>query len=216
MLFSCITAHDTEVSLERWSIGGKSESFLFCMCNVWFCPFSRIHRHYLIITPSMWLTYCLCVSLQRTECLFSLEAFSSEQKRRVVQCLRDNIDQQLALRDRIGPDQVLNQTQTHSLAKTPTWVSLLTTACLHFLSSNGVLSLRRSRALCTGLAYAKWPWISILSLAFSIMSAWNICFCNVKYSVWNGIFNKKKEDGTSFYPLGTDWFEKSLWLQGRN
>uniref|UniRef100_A0A671SKP2 Regulator of G protein signaling 3b n=1 Tax=Sinocyclocheilus anshuiensis TaxID=1608454 RepID=A0A671SKP2_9TELE len=51
----------------------------------------------------------------RTECLFSLEAFSSEQKRRVVQCLRDNIDKQLTLRDRIGPDQVLNQTQAHSL-----------------------------------------------------------------------------------------------------
>uniref|UniRef100_A0A671KDV0 Regulator of G-protein signaling 3-like n=1 Tax=Sinocyclocheilus anshuiensis TaxID=1608454 RepID=A0A671KDV0_9TELE len=84
------------------------------------------------------LTLCrrLCIMFFKTECLFSLEAFSSEQKRRVVQCLRDNIDKQLALRDRIDPDQVLKQTQAHSLAKTPTWVSLLTTASCLLTSSS--------------------------------------------------------------------------------
>ena len=35
-----------------------------------------------------------------------MEAFSAEQKRRVYQCLRDNINKQLALRERMGPDQV--------------------------------------------------------------------------------------------------------------
>ncbi|KAI4892642.1 hypothetical protein NFI96_021631 [Prochilodus magdalenae] len=49
--------------------------------------------------------YVMCE--RRTECLFSLEAFSAEQKRRVYQCLRDNINKQLSLRERMAPDQML-------------------------------------------------------------------------------------------------------------
>ncbi|KTF96058.1 hypothetical protein cypCar_00032143, partial [Cyprinus carpio] len=74
-------------------------------CNVLQSPL-YLHEIQLQDVPADKLRLYISYWIERTECLFSLEAFSSEQKRRVVQCLRDNIDKQLALRDRIGPDQL--------------------------------------------------------------------------------------------------------------
>ncbi|XP_068077654.2 regulator of G-protein signaling 3 isoform X1 [Danio rerio] len=75
-------------------------------CNVLQSPL-YLHQIQLQDVPADKLRLYISYWIERTECLFSLEAFSSEQKRRVVQCLRDNIDKQLALRERIGPDQML-------------------------------------------------------------------------------------------------------------
>ncbi|XP_026068071.1 regulator of G-protein signaling 3 isoform X2 [Carassius auratus] len=75
-------------------------------CNVLQSPL-YLHEIQLQDVPADKLRLYISYWIERTECLFSLEAFSSEQKRRVVQCLRDNIDKQLALRDRMGPDQML-------------------------------------------------------------------------------------------------------------
>ncbi|XP_028852576.1 regulator of G-protein signaling 3 isoform X2 [Denticeps clupeoides] len=44
---------------------------------------------------------------EKSECLFSLEAFSAEQKRRVLQCLRENIEKQLQQRERLGLHQMV-------------------------------------------------------------------------------------------------------------
>ncbi|XP_051551023.1 regulator of G-protein signaling 3-like isoform X2 [Myxocyprinus asiaticus] len=75
-------------------------------CNVLQSPL-YLHQIDLQDVPADKLRLYISYWIERTECLFSLEAFSAEQKRRVVQCLRDNIDKQIALRDRIGPDQML-------------------------------------------------------------------------------------------------------------
>ncbi|XP_052413284.1 regulator of G-protein signaling 3 isoform X2 [Carassius gibelio] len=75
-------------------------------CNVLQSPL-YLHEIQLQDVPADKLRLYISYWIERTKCLFSLEAFSSEQKRRVVQCLRDNIDKQLALRDRMGPDQML-------------------------------------------------------------------------------------------------------------
>ncbi|KAK2911626.1 hypothetical protein Q8A67_003759 [Cirrhinus molitorella] len=75
-------------------------------CNVLQSPL-YLHEIQLQDVPADKLRLYISYWIERTECLFSLEAFSSEQKRRVVQCLRDNIDKHLALRDRTGPDQML-------------------------------------------------------------------------------------------------------------
>ncbi|XP_056602025.1 regulator of G-protein signaling 3-like isoform X2 [Triplophysa dalaica] len=75
-------------------------------CNVLQSPL-YLHQIHLQDVPADKLRLYVSYWIERTECLFSLEAFSAEQKRRVVQCLRDNIDKQLTLRDRIGPDQML-------------------------------------------------------------------------------------------------------------
>ncbi|XP_065140361.1 regulator of G-protein signaling 3 isoform X1 [Paramisgurnus dabryanus] len=75
-------------------------------CNVLQSPL-YLHQIQLQDVPADKLRLYISYWIERTECLFSLEAFSAEQKRRVVQCLRDNIDKQLALRDRLGPDQML-------------------------------------------------------------------------------------------------------------
>lgn len=45
----------------------------------------------------------LALSLQKCDCLLSLEAYSADQKRRVCQCLKDNIDKQLQLHRREPP-----------------------------------------------------------------------------------------------------------------
>uniref|UniRef100_A0A8C1N658 Regulator of G protein signaling 3b n=1 Tax=Cyprinus carpio TaxID=7962 RepID=A0A8C1N658_CYPCA len=84
-------------------------------CNVLQSPL-YLHEIQLQDVPADKLRLYISYWIERTECLFSLEAFSSEQKRRVVQCLRDNIDKQLALRDRIGPDQMLEPKAAEQVA----------------------------------------------------------------------------------------------------
>ncbi|XP_036454495.1 regulator of G-protein signaling 3-like isoform X2 [Colossoma macropomum] len=75
-------------------------------CNVLQSPL-YLHQIQLQDVPADKLRLYVSYRVERTECLFSLEAFSAEQKRRVYQCLRDNINKQLALRERMGPDQML-------------------------------------------------------------------------------------------------------------
>ncbi|TRY99072.1 hypothetical protein DNTS_021175 [Danionella cerebrum] len=75
-------------------------------CNVLQSPL-YLYQIQLQDVPADKLRLYISYWIERTECLFSLEAFSLEQKRRVVQCLRENIDKQLVLRDRVGPDQML-------------------------------------------------------------------------------------------------------------
>ncbi|XP_072520527.1 regulator of G-protein signaling 3 isoform X2 [Salminus brasiliensis] len=75
-------------------------------CNVLQSPL-YLHQIQLQDVPADKLRLYISYRVERTECLFSLEAFSAEQKRRVYQCLRDNINKQLTLRERTGPDQML-------------------------------------------------------------------------------------------------------------
>ncbi|XP_026795916.3 regulator of G-protein signaling 3 isoform X1 [Pangasianodon hypophthalmus] len=75
-------------------------------CNVLQSPL-YLHQIQLQDVPADKLRLYISYRVERTECLFSLEAFSAEQKRRVYQCLRDNINKQLTLRERMGPDQML-------------------------------------------------------------------------------------------------------------
>ncbi|XP_026858843.2 regulator of G-protein signaling 3-like isoform X3 [Electrophorus electricus] len=75
-------------------------------CNVLQSPL-YLHQIQLQDVPADKLRLYVSYRVERTECLFSLEAFSTEQKRRVYQCLRDNINKQLALRERMCPDQML-------------------------------------------------------------------------------------------------------------
>ncbi|XP_076854280.1 regulator of G-protein signaling 3 isoform X1 [Brachyhypopomus gauderio] len=75
-------------------------------CNVLQSPL-YLHQIQLQDVPADKLRLYISYRVERTECLFSLEAFSVEQKRRVYQCLRDNINKQLALQQRMHPDQML-------------------------------------------------------------------------------------------------------------
>ncbi|XP_066510398.1 regulator of G-protein signaling 3-like [Hoplias malabaricus] len=75
-------------------------------CNVLQSPL-YLHQIQLQDVPADKLRLYISYRVERTECLFSLEAFSAEQKRRVYQCLRENINKQLALRERMGADQML-------------------------------------------------------------------------------------------------------------
>ncbi|KAF5904807.1 regulator of G-protein signaling 3-like isoform X1, partial [Clarias magur] len=75
-------------------------------CNVLQSPL-YLHQIQLQDVPADKLRLYISYRIERTECLFSLEAFSAEQKRRVYQCLRDNMNKQLTLRERMGPDQML-------------------------------------------------------------------------------------------------------------
>ncbi|XP_017307994.1 regulator of G-protein signaling 3 isoform X2 [Ictalurus punctatus] len=71
-------------------------------CNVLQSPL-YLHQIQLQDVPADKLRLYVSYRIERTECLFSLEAFSAEQKRRVYQCLRDNINKQLTS----SPDQML-------------------------------------------------------------------------------------------------------------
>ncbi|XP_058231225.1 regulator of G-protein signaling 3-like isoform X1 [Hemibagrus wyckioides] len=75
-------------------------------CNVLQSPL-YLHQIQLQDVPADKLRLYVSYRIERTECLFSLEAFSAEQKRRVYQCLRDNISKQLTMRERMSPDQML-------------------------------------------------------------------------------------------------------------
>ncbi|XP_062873548.1 regulator of G-protein signaling 3-like [Trichomycterus rosablanca] len=75
-------------------------------CNVLQSPL-YLHQIQIQDVPADKLRLYVSYKIERTECLFSLEAFSAEQKRRVYQCLRDNINKQLSLSDRMGHDQML-------------------------------------------------------------------------------------------------------------
>ncbi|TST10022.1 Regulator of G-protein signaling 3 [Bagarius yarrelli] len=75
-------------------------------CNVLQSPL-YLHQIQLQEVPADKHRLYVSYRLERTECLFSLESFSAEQKRRVYQCLRDNINKQLTIRERIDPDQML-------------------------------------------------------------------------------------------------------------
>ncbi|KAK3539073.1 hypothetical protein QTP86_023517, partial [Hemibagrus guttatus] len=75
-------------------------------CNVLQSPL-YLHQIQLQDVPADKLHLYVSYRIEKTECLFSLEAFSAEQKRRVYQCLRDNINKQITMRERMGPDQML-------------------------------------------------------------------------------------------------------------
>uniref|UniRef100_A0A665WLL0 Regulator of G-protein signaling 3 n=1 Tax=Echeneis naucrates TaxID=173247 RepID=A0A665WLL0_ECHNA len=55
------------------------------------------------------LRFYLIHMMEKCDCLLSLEAYSADQKRRVCQCLKDNIDKQLQLHRRDPPIQHFEQ-----------------------------------------------------------------------------------------------------------
>uniref|UniRef100_A0A4W5PL01 Regulator of G protein signaling 3b n=2 Tax=Hucho hucho TaxID=62062 RepID=A0A4W5PL01_9TELE len=75
-------------------------------CNVLQSP---LYLHHLCLrdVPADVLRLYIIHWTERSECLFSLEAYTVEQKRRVHQCLRENIDKQLEQRDTLVHDQML-------------------------------------------------------------------------------------------------------------
>ncbi|XP_030647633.1 regulator of G-protein signaling 3 [Chanos chanos] len=74
-------------------------------CNVLQSPLFLHHIHIQDV-PADKLRLYISHRTERSECLFSLEFYSVEQKRRVLQCLRENIAKQLTLRERMGSDQM--------------------------------------------------------------------------------------------------------------
>lgn len=68
-------------------------------------------------SPLSVVSLALSLRPQKCDCLLSLEAYSSEQKRRVCQCLKDNIDKQLQLQRREPAVQHFDQ--VGSLLDTP-------------------------------------------------------------------------------------------------
>nr|XP_014030261.1 unnamed protein product [Salmo salar] len=75
-------------------------------CNVLQSPLYLQQLH-LRDVPADVLRLYIIHWTERSECLFSLEAYTVEQKRRVHQCLRENIDKHLEQRDTLVHDQML-------------------------------------------------------------------------------------------------------------
>ncbi|KAL4623320.1 regulator of G-protein signaling 3 isoform X1 [Arapaima gigas] len=68
-------------------------------CNVLQNPLF-LHDLRLQDDPTEEMRFYIIHMTEKSECLFSLDAYSGEQKRRVCQCLRDNIERQLQQRHR--------------------------------------------------------------------------------------------------------------------
>ncbi|XP_045081576.1 regulator of G-protein signaling 3 isoform X1 [Coregonus clupeaformis] len=75
-------------------------------CNVLQSPL-YLHHLRLRDVPADVLRLYIVHWTERSECLFSLEAYTVEQKKRIHQCLRENIDKQLEQRDTLVHDQML-------------------------------------------------------------------------------------------------------------
>ncbi|XP_063051362.1 regulator of G-protein signaling 3-like [Engraulis encrasicolus] len=76
-------------------------------CNVLQSPL-YLHHLKLQDVPADKMRLYITYKTEKGESLISLEAFSAEQKRRVLQCLRENINKQLQLRDtRLSHEQLL-------------------------------------------------------------------------------------------------------------
>ncbi|XP_020327923.1 regulator of G-protein signaling 3 isoform X1 [Oncorhynchus kisutch] len=75
-------------------------------CNVLQSPL-YLHQLRLRDVPVDVLRLYIIHWTERSECLFSLEAYTVEQKRQVHQCLRENIDKHLEQRDTLVHDQML-------------------------------------------------------------------------------------------------------------
>ncbi|KAL0978970.1 hypothetical protein UPYG_G00178660 [Umbra pygmaea] len=75
-------------------------------CNVLQSPL-YLHQLRLRDVPADLLRLHIIHWTERTECLFSLEAYTMEQKRRVHQCLQENIDKQQEQRVSQGHDQMV-------------------------------------------------------------------------------------------------------------
>uniref|UniRef100_A0A8C8JWQ0 Regulator of G-protein signaling 3-like n=1 Tax=Oncorhynchus tshawytscha TaxID=74940 RepID=A0A8C8JWQ0_ONCTS len=75
-------------------------------CNVLQSPL-YLHQLRLRDVPVDVLRLYIIHWTERSECLFSLEAYTVKQKRRVHQCLRENIDKHLEQRDTLVHDQML-------------------------------------------------------------------------------------------------------------
>uniref|UniRef100_A0A3Q4MGG0 Regulator of G protein signaling 3a n=1 Tax=Neolamprologus brichardi TaxID=32507 RepID=A0A3Q4MGG0_NEOBR len=65
-----------------------------------FCHFVSFLLYFCVLYIILCLFSCKC------DCLLSLEAYSADQKRRVCQCLKDNIDKQLQLHRREPPKRL--------------------------------------------------------------------------------------------------------------
>ncbi|XP_029115390.1 regulator of G-protein signaling 3-like isoform X2 [Scleropages formosus] len=68
-------------------------------CNVLQNPLF-LHHLRLQEDPAEEMRFYIIQVTEKSECLFSLDAYSGEQKRRVCQCLRDNIERQLQRRQK--------------------------------------------------------------------------------------------------------------------
>ncbi|KAL2092346.1 hypothetical protein ACEWY4_012144 [Coilia grayii] len=75
-------------------------------CNVLQSPL-YLHQLKLQDVPADKMRLYITYKTEKGESLLSLEAFSAEQKRRVLQCLRENINKQLQHCDRLGHEQLL-------------------------------------------------------------------------------------------------------------
>uniref|UniRef100_A0A8C5DGK7 Uncharacterized protein n=1 Tax=Gouania willdenowi TaxID=441366 RepID=A0A8C5DGK7_GOUWI len=80
-------------------------------CNVLQSPLYL--QHLRLQDGAYELRFYLIHMTEKCDCLLSLEAYSADQKRRVCQCLKDNIDKQLQLQRREPPAHNFDQVRTH-------------------------------------------------------------------------------------------------------